>query len=66
MAVVGSQGLSNTMPPHCGSLVLAFFLGIIALNALRDASPPRVRRFLPFPMAIGAGGCPWPGLTGRP
>lgn len=53
MAVVSSQGLSGTMPPHCGSLALIFFFVTLVLNIGRDVAPPKYRRFMPVPMAIG-------------
>jgi uncharacterized oligopeptide transporter (OPT) family protein len=53
MAVVASQGVSGALPPHCGPLVLAFFIGTLALNVARDAAPARWRHYMPVPMAIG-------------
>ena len=53
MAVVGSQGLGGTLPPYCGRLALLFFFFTLALNIARDVAPPRYRRYMPVPMAIG-------------
>ena len=53
MAVVGSQGLRGTMPPHCGALALLFFFVTLGLNIARDVVPSAYRRFMPVPMAIG-------------
>ena len=53
MAVVGSNGLAGTMPPHCGQIALGFFFATLGLNVARDIVPPKIRRFMPVPMAIG-------------
>jgi hypothetical protein len=44
------QGLS-ALPANCLKLCGGFFLGSMAVSALRDALPRRWGRFVPIPMA---------------
>uniref|UniRef100_A0A383W0U8 Uncharacterized protein n=1 Tax=Tetradesmus obliquus TaxID=3088 RepID=A0A383W0U8_TETOB len=52
MGLIGTEGFS-ALPKHCGTLMLAFFVGGMLLCLARDLLPKKVGRFVPSPMAMG-------------
>ncbi|KAF8037031.1 hypothetical protein BT93_B0067 [Corymbia citriodora subsp. variegata] len=50
-AMNATNGLS-TLPKHCLSLSLAFFLVTILVSLLRDSTPKKWKRLIPIPMAF--------------
>lgn len=51
MAILGIEGFSE-LPKHCLALCLVFFFAALAINFLRDVTPPKVAQFIPIPMAM--------------
>ena len=49
-ALMYRQGIS-ALPRHCLALCAGFFLGAMAISALRDVLPQKWARFVPIPMA---------------
>ncbi|KAG8071646.1 hypothetical protein GUJ93_ZPchr0006g43569 [Zizania palustris] len=51
MAILGIEGLS-ALPKHCLSLSIEFFAFAVLTNVVRDALPPRYKKYVPFPTAM--------------
>lgn len=51
MAILGIEGFSE-LPKHCLALCCGFFVAALVINLLRDATPTKISRFIPVPMAM--------------
>ncbi|XP_047333917.1 metal-nicotianamine transporter YSL1-like [Impatiens glandulifera] len=51
MAILGVEGFS-ALPTHCLQLCYGSFAFAVALNLVKDLSPPRIARWMPLPMAM--------------
>ncbi|XP_006343309.1 probable metal-nicotianamine transporter YSL7 [Solanum tuberosum] len=51
MAILGVEGFS-ALPKNCLTLCYIFFIGAIAINALRDALGKNKAKYIPIPMAM--------------
>ncbi|XP_009798435.1 probable metal-nicotianamine transporter YSL7 [Nicotiana sylvestris] len=51
MSILGVEGFS-ALPKNCLTLCYVFFLGAIAINALRDAVGKNKAKYIPLPMAM--------------
>lgn len=51
MAILGVQGFS-ALPQHCLQLCYAFFGFAVMANLVRDASPKKIGKWVPLPMAM--------------
>ncbi|RZC89125.1 hypothetical protein C5167_030822 [Papaver somniferum] len=51
MAILGVQGFS-ALPNHCLQLCYGFFAFAFLANLFRDLAPPKIRKWVPLPMAM--------------
>ncbi|KAL4186159.1 hypothetical protein AMTRI_Chr09g32400 [Amborella trichopoda] len=51
ISLIGVEGFSS-LPDHCLTLCLVFFLAAMAINLVRDLTPKRISQFIPLPMAM--------------
>lgn len=51
MSILGVEGFS-ALPKNCLTLCYVFFIGAMAINALRDAVGKKKAQFIPLPMAM--------------
>ncbi|XAR55185.1 hypothetical protein NMG60_11030608 [Bertholletia excelsa] len=51
MAILGVEGFS-ALPRHCLQLCYGFFASAIAINLVKDFSPPKIGTWMPIPMAV--------------
>ncbi|XP_019160572.1 PREDICTED: metal-nicotianamine transporter YSL1-like isoform X2 [Ipomoea nil] len=51
MAILSVEGVS-ALPKHCLQLCYGFFGFAIVVNFVKDLSPPRIKKFMPLPMAM--------------
>ncbi|KAM7515947.1 hypothetical protein LguiA_005530 [Lonicera macranthoides] len=51
MSILGVEGFS-ALPKNCLTLCYVFFIGAMAINALRDAVGKKRAQFIPLPMAM--------------
>ncbi|ERN09452.1 hypothetical protein AMTR_s00029p00090440 [Amborella trichopoda] len=51
ISILGVEGFSS-LPMHCLTLCLVFFLGAMVVNFFRDVTPKSISQFIPIPMAM--------------